>query len=1095
MLQPQRKKLNPAQKTRANTLKTKSKAPASYDVDWDAVRSINDNVAVQAAKMFDPTGITSYPDVYYAAKDLSEGKGSWGELGLNILGALPMIGKAKVAFRLAKASKASKTVKNTKKAIKVVEEVASKLNKVTNPAKIKPLVKAKSVVSSSKQIGKSDVKNVAIDLLDIGNVAADVKAVVKSTTEIAPKQEVQTVKSEIKEKVKPKVVYYNTDSKRGEVEKPGTDSNVQYVPVSNSVQLQKWKEQKLAYGTNSQGIMKNKMNPRKKYSVGTDMFGIQPLALDFQEETPAQKAARLRAEAKANKAAELAAQKQAIEDARLKLVEANNQKRAAGDVKEAAQRVVIDQRMQNTANVQGKTLEQVKAEANELYQQNLLLAEKAAKKRARESNKNDANPNAASCRPGDALQKTLGQKLAYGSSGINTNNYIPSPADVMNDYNIMLAKTEAEANSNDWLPIVATVGGLLQQGIGMAGSFKKGPKSTEDTPDIDASNENGVVAAMGMNDVQQDVEVEGGEMYETPQGQVGEFQGPTHEEGGIPLEVGQDVEEGTKVYSDRLKVGKKTLAERKATRERQVANLEKIASNNLADQAVKNAAKRKMMAIEKEEAADLAFQEQVNNMQAMADTMVAAFGTGMAGIQDNPIGDSMRYGYGSGADGVTKYANGTDEYGITPFWMLPSSTRQDDPNYVPPFKKDITGSADYDTNIIKNFHDIIGIKPDVKGGGYGTAWGEKSNKALFDYKAKNNPEWAAKMKKEGANTYGYTKDEILEGDWNKPFREMLGITEQGYKYNGPQIPDMTGLTSEEESFVEPTGVLAGMEKAYQEKMTAEKAAALKANPPGTVFSRTASKVGGAVGKMGVPGMGDMTKLIGNYLGMTAGIKTANEQRSTDVTHTNVFANAGKESQRLLDNAKQGIETSKAQAIVKATDVGRGGKRGARGSARGVNQMRGMDWLYDTALQSQIAEISANAAQQISGIDTQKSSVAMSADQLKGQGEYQAAMANEAAKDAYYTALGLGRKDFATGLQQSGKDLNDMKTNKILENLLGQDGEYVGMTAKGNFFGKPAKVKGSKTSSTNVEIPDGKGGKITLTQEEYKKLMAELTKSK
>jgi hypothetical protein len=808
------------------------------------------------------------------------------------------------------------------------------------------------------------------------------------------------------------------------------------------------KKQKLAYGTNSQGIMKNKMNPRKKYSVGTDMFGIQPLALDFQEETPAQKAARLRAEAKANKAAELAAQKQAIEDARLKLVEANNQKRAAGDVKEAAQRVVIDQRMQNTANVQGKTLEQVKAEANELYQQNLLLAEKAAKKRARESNKNDANPNAASCRPGDALQKTLGQKLAYGSSGINTNNYIPSPADVMNDYNIMLAKTEAEANSNDWLPIVATVGGLLQQGIGMAGSFKKGPKSTEDTPDIDASNKNGVVAAMGMNDVQQDVEVEGGEMYETPQGQVGEFQGPTHEEGGIPLEVGQDVEEGTKVYSDRLKVGKKTLAERKATRERQVANLEKIASNNLADQAVKNAAKRKMMAIEKEEAADLAFQEQVNNMQAMADTMVMAFGTGIAGIQDNPIGDSMRYGYGSGSKGIMKYDLETGEDGIDP----PITMQQ--------------------------IQTIIGSNPD---GTWGRRDRRKARQFVKDKDQSAFPSWAKGGK-------GITKDQssmeiaLADEDIQKQFRRVyLGepFSQEELDAQAQEDSNQKAIEAEEDAAFYTPGQVGTP----------------KVNKPGTVFSRTASKVGEAVGKMGVPGMGDMTKLIGNYLGMNAGIKTANEQRSTDVTHRNVFANVGKESQRLLDNAKQGIETSKAQAIVKATDVGRGGKRGARGSARGVNQMRAMDWLYDTALQSQIAEISANAAQQISGIDTQKSSVAMSADQLKGQGEYQAAMANEAAKDAYYTALGLGRKDFATGLQQSGKDLNDMKTNKILENLLGQDGEYVGMTAKGNFFGKPAKVKGSKTSSTNVEIPDGKGGKITLTQEEYKKLMAELTKSK
>ncbi len=39
------------------------------------------------------------------------------------------------------------------------------------------------------------------------------------------------------------IQYYNTDPKRGQVEKPGKLTNVQYVPISNSVQLNKWKEQ------------------------------------------------------------------------------------------------------------------------------------------------------------------------------------------------------------------------------------------------------------------------------------------------------------------------------------------------------------------------------------------------------------------------------------------------------------------------------------------------------------------------------------------------------------------------------------------------------------------------------------------------------------------------------------------------------------------------------------------------------------------------------------------------------------------------------------------------------------------------------------
>ena len=68
MLQP--KKPNPAQKTKRKT----AQGQYTSDIDWDQVRSVNDNVEVQTAKMFDPTGISSYPDVYYAAKDLSEGK-------------------------------------------------------------------------------------------------------------------------------------------------------------------------------------------------------------------------------------------------------------------------------------------------------------------------------------------------------------------------------------------------------------------------------------------------------------------------------------------------------------------------------------------------------------------------------------------------------------------------------------------------------------------------------------------------------------------------------------------------------------------------------------------------------------------------------------------------------------------------------------------------------------------------------------------------------------------------------------------------------------------------------------------------------------
>ena len=613
------------------------------------------------------------------------------------------------------------------------------------------------------------------------------------------------------------------------------------------------------------------------------------------------------------------------------------------------------------------------------------------------------------------------KRYANGTNakGMDPNHYIISPAEALNDYNIMLAKAEAKANSNPWLPIVAGIGKAMQTGIGIAGKAAMGKAGAgggeglgeiNENIDVDAINKfnfssndaslnTGVTAAMGMNNVQQDVEVEGGEMFETPQGQVGEFKGPSHEQGGIPLEVGQDVEEGTKVYSDRLKIGKKTLAERKATRERQIANLEKIASNNLADEAVKNAAKRKMQAIQKEEAADLQFQDQVNNIQAMADTMVQTFacGTGMKGIK--------------------KYALGTNEAGI----------EEEVDAFGNPIKKPII-----DLQSMTMTPGVMGTaKPVVKQ--YSTVPVKPGA-----------PDYMKKLEVSPTSTFANNFGEKIETFTDYGAQDFLDTFD-------PTVIDANNKQQEakdDAAFYTPGQV--GTAKADKTKKEPSKLAkALESN---------------------MPAVGDITKLIGNYLGMTAGIKTAAEQRSTDVTHRNVFANAGEESQRLLDNAKQGIETSKAQAIVKATTVGRGGKKGARGSARGVNTMRATDWLYDTALQEQIAQISANAAQQIAGIDTQKSSVAMSADQLKGQGEYQAAMANEAAKDAYYTALGLGRKDFATGMQQTGKDLNDMKENKIIEGLMKNYGTY--------FVGDRSGVK----AKTYEEITGGKDKKGSTASE-------------
>lgn len=1099
--------------------------------------SSGDSLAEDIFEFLDPTGISSYDDVYRSYK--KNGLLSL-DTGLEILGALPIIGKGGKILKglnttsrlLNKVNKVNKIVSKTDKVIPKVLSLGTEVSK--DIAKYSKVGKANPIGITAKVVGKGGENLIKLEKA----ISKTTGKAVDKTVKLAPQKE-EVIKTafatlntanttssaaqfipekettpQVKETVKPKVAYYNTNSKHGKVETPGNEEGVQYVPVSNSVQLEKWKNQKLAFGTGENGI------------------GDPPNRLTFENELMSRV-----------------------------ITERNKDKNFVQRALNPSDYPVIvnEDGSETTHLMQYSTDDNGNAYVSPTVIQNQLgllskLNEDEAVQYGAKSGEEIMIPNIDLA---DYYTKNGLIKHAYGTNsqgimkkkmnfvkryangtdakGMDPNHYIISPAEALNDYNIMLAEAEAKANNNPWLPIVGIAGQVLQTGIGIAGKaaiakagaggkFKVGEGFDEPNKEIDleainkfnfssdnASLEKGTTAAMGNNNVQKDVEVEGGEMYETPQGQVGEFKGPSHEAGGIPLEVGKDVEQGTKVYSDRLKIGEKTLAERKATRERQIANLEKIASNNLADEAVKNAAKRKMQAIQKEEAADLQFQDQVNNLQAMADTMVQtfAYGTGMKGVQKMDKGGIIgEPKYDKFGNPIVDIASLLQTPGVIPSNQIDYSTNyqslpKTDLN-APSVKEapviDLTdpknNPANYETNIIKNLHDALGITPDTPG--YGTAIGPLTSK-LYRAKLKEvNPKAEEENIKNSGQNYVFTKEDFenfKDSNIGLSMKEALKLTNLGQKYKGGKAL----LNDDTVSTITEDQLLAGTEEAMRNADAESDMAFYTPGQVGTPIvkeetKKEPSKLAKAL-EDNIPAVGDITKLIGNYLGMTAGIKTAAEQRSTDVTHRNVFANAGEESQRLLDNAKQGIETSKAQAIVKATTVGRGGKKGARGSARGVNTMRATDWLYDTALQEQIAQISASAAQQIAGIDTQKSSVAMSADQLKGQGEYQAAMANEAAKDAYYTALGQGRKDFATGMQQTGKDLNDMKQNKIVQNLLSQYGQWFKVNADGTLANKNETKTTSKNNSKNIadeeiELTDKSGKKIKVS----KTLLEQLSKA-
>lgn len=106
------------------------------------------------------------------------------------------------------------------------------------------------------------------------------------------------------------------------------------------------------------------------------------------------------------------------------------------------------------------------------------------------------------------------------------------------------------------------------------------------------------------------IEAEGGEVVEFPTGGVAKLRGASHESGGIDI----NVPTGTKIYSDRLKIGGKTMQQRKLAREKKLSKLDKLLSDGYNSNLLYNTIDRSRHSIDKEDAMDMRIQEIANTI-------------------------------------------------------------------------------------------------------------------------------------------------------------------------------------------------------------------------------------------------------------------------------------------------------------------------------------------------------------------------------------------------------------------------------------------------------------------------------------------------
>lgn len=719
------------------------------------------------------------------------------------------------------------------------------------------------------------------------------------------------------------------------------------------------------------------------------------------------------------------------------------------------------------------------------------------------------------------------KKYALGTSGVSVKNYLQSPREALAKNDILMSKAELEAQTNP-LAMGVEMGTQVLSQLASSGALTKKPDIAAGVGNNGTQFEGGnfmtpeeqfafesqrTVAAMGNPGIPAgEVELEGDEVIQTPNGQVAELKGPSHEQGGIPMKVGDpnspltsdSVPEDSEAFSKRVFKGGKNMADRKMSRERTKESLLSLLDSNKSDIAIKNTVNRKMANLEREEQEDLAFQE-------------------MASL----FSQVQEFAYGTGRKGIKKYAAGTN--GIqdpTKPWRQPFSTQADRPisdeeriaavqdstalinklsnldnGYTEIFNNEGNQTASVNNSLAKTkeVNDIAeqalagkdqnpittNITYDPPSKFYG-----KVNNASFDPIAKsyinsnpsiNNLDFSDKENVKDLQKWIYGKEEGPEIDGMvgpdtiaKGIARQNGITPEGelmpevksifegipaLDIGTNPMPTIGGISN---TFIGPDGVPVSIGAS---KNSDNSAIAKSASTPSSTENQEDSKE--KTKKKGyVPTAGDFLTLAGTAYSAFAPMANTLENRAGDTPNVNEYKDFGKESLDTLARAAGFLTQERDNSNRKVASASRGAKKSGRAGARGINQVRAMDLATDINTTNAQADIDTAFANKTLGLLGQKANLQSTIDQVVMGGEQAADLADRQDRDNFYTQLGKDKASKGEGIQQLGKNVNTMLQNPILMNLLENMGQYVSMDANGNFVAKQMKTK--KNNNTKTE---------------------------
>jgi hypothetical protein len=542
------------------------------------------------------------------------------------------------------------------------------------------------------------------------------------------------------------------------------------------------------------------------------------------------------------------------------------------------------------------------------------------------------------------------------------------------------------------------------------------------------------------------VEVEGEEMYEMPNGQTGEFQGPKHENGGIPIAL----PEGTKIYSDRLKVNGKTMAARKEKREANIKKLEKLLTKNPSDRFIKEALQRQQETASLEEQQDMQMQEQANQQQAIQEQAMEEM---LMGAAQQDIQEGMM-----AMGGMIKRADGS--YSKRGLWdniranrgsgKKPTKEMLKQEKKIRAAEKAMGGLVKYDGGT-----PIAGI-PQTN----------YANPYINPYAGlMQNPMLQSSMPTElDVNTFGYNSyspsyaDAVLNNNIGNTYGVTAGIENTIPRTNMPEPIN-----------IEETSLRSTYTPTFESSVPAfTQEDSQKRKKPGFDLSGIFGNFGGSNTSSSDVRYteGDRMGMMGNLMGMFGPSAMTMLNRLETPKNKNFFREFGQEALRTQMEAEGIAGMAKDEANKKNKEKANALRKQLANSGRGVGDIKTGQLMAALAEQEGARDILTGYLQSMAGLKGQRAQLQQQIDQTRMGGEYQRDLADRQDIDQFYTNLAENLATASEFTQKTGRDMNTALRNKhILQasKYYSAYGIYADIDENGNFV-----LKDDSTGKTITE---------------------------